>query len=221
MNVMERRRLLTGVVVLVMSLFIVSGTAFAHSAHHKKAKPRTEAGGGGTPETCVVHALPSSFMDQGGFGSLSNLATIIEVECEEVYAEHYVRVSANELFSRCDQKLYWRTPYGNDSARNNVNKYGFVKGPNFSMELDNDGNATAVVLGGPSCAAGESLIAAHLESAPFTTVTTGFTVLPPRPTTPGVFVTPAKKVEGELYSDVATIVQVEFPPVFAEEPVNV
>ena len=77
------------------------------------------------------------------------------------------------------------------------------------------------MIGGPSCAAGESLIAAHLEAAPFTTVTTGFTVLPPRPTTPGVFVTPENKVEGEDASDVATIVQVEFPPVFAEEPVNV
>jgi len=96
-----------------------------------------------------------------------------------------------------------------------------VTGPSISVELDNDGNATAIVVGGPSCAAGESLIAAHLESAPFSTVTTGFTVLPPRPTEPGVFVTPENKVEGETYSDVATIVQVEFPPVFAEEPVNV
>jgi hypothetical protein len=77
------------------------------------------------------------------------------------------------------------------------------------------------VIGGPSCAAGESLIAAHLTEAPFTTVTTGFTVLPPRPTEPGVFATPSSKVEGETYSDVATIIQVEFPPVFAEEPVNI
>ena len=77
-----------------------------------------------------------------------------------------------------------------------------------------------IVIGGPSCAAGESLIAAHLESAPYTTVTTGFKVLPPRPSIPGVFATPASKVEGEEYSDVATIVQVEFPPVFAEEGVT-
>jgi len=94
-----------------------------------------------------------------------------------------------------------------------------VTGPSFSVELDNDGNATAIVLGGPSCAAGESLIAAHLEVPPFTTVTTPFRVDPPRPTEPGVFATPESKVEGETYSDVATILQVEFPPVFAEEPV--
>ena len=36
-----------------------------------------------------------------------------------------------------------------------------------------------------------------------------------------MYATPRSKVEGEEYSDVATIVQVEFPPVFAEEPVNV
>ncbi len=208
---MERRNLLAGLAVLALSLFVLSGTAFAHVAHHKKAKPHT---GTADPETCVVHALPASFMDQGEFGSASSVADIVEVECEEVYAEKHVRISANELYSRCDQKLYWRTPYGHELP-------GFTTGPSFSVELDNDGNATAIVVGGPSCAAGESLIAAHLEVAPFTTATTGFTVLPPRPTEPGVFATPENKVEGETYSDVATIVQVEFPPVFAEEPVNV
>ena len=44
---------------------------------------------------------------------------------------------------------------------------------------------------------------------------------PPRPTEPGVFATPESKIEGENYSDVATIAQVEFPPVFAEEPVYI
>ena len=216
---MERRKLLVGLAVLALSLFMVSGTAFAHATHHKKAKPRAESGPGGTPETCVVHALPSSFMDQGEFENASSVADIIEVECEEVFAEKYVRISANELYSRCDKQLYWRVPFhpGDDSPGNTH----FSTGPSFSVELDNDGNATAIVLGGPSCAAGESLISAHLEVPPFTTVTTGFTVLPPRPTEPGVFATPATKVEGEIASDVATIVQVEFPPVFAEEPVNV
>src|SRR5246127_1562794 len=109
---MERRNLLAGLAVLALSLFMLSGTAFAHSTHHKKAKPRGEAGGGGTPETCVVHALPSSFMDQGEFGSASSVADIIEVECEEVFAEKYVRISANELYSRCDKHLYWRSPSG-------------------------------------------------------------------------------------------------------------
>jgi len=214
---MERRNLLAGLAVLALSLFVLSGTAFAHATRHKKAKPREV--GSGSSETCVVHALPDSFMDHGEFGSASSVADIIEVECEPVYAEKYVRISANELYSRCDKRLYWRTPYQEDEVQ--VDQPEESSGPSFSVELDNDGNATAIVIGGPSCAAGESLIAAHLETAPFSTVTTGFTVLPPRPTEPGVFATPENKVEGETYSDVATIVQVEFPPVFAEEPVNV
>ena len=212
---MERRNLLAGLAVLALSLFMLSGTAFAHAAHHKKAKPHAE-GGSGSAETCVVHAMPNAFMDQGEFGTSSSVADIIEVECEEVYAEQHVRISANELYSRCAKHLYWRTPYHENRA-----PLSYEEGASFSVELDNDGNATAIVLGGPSCAAGESLVSAHLESAPYTTVTTVFTVLPPRPTTPGVYVTPETKVEGEFYSDVATIIQVEFPPVFAEEPVNV
>ncbi len=220
---MERRNLLAGLAVLALSLFLLSGTAFAHATHHKRAKPGSVPTTT-TPETCVVHALPSSFMDQGEFGASSSIADVIEVECEEVYAEKYVRISANELYSRCDGRLYWRTPYENSES-----EWVPSSDPSFSVQLDNDGNATAVVIGGPSCAAGESLIAAHLESPPYTTVTTGFTVLPPRPTTPGVSLTPevpagsgnGSKIEGEEASDVATIVQVEFEPVFAEEPVNV
>ena len=40
-KVMERRNLLAGLAVLALSLFLVSGTAFAHATHHKSAKPRT------------------------------------------------------------------------------------------------------------------------------------------------------------------------------------
>ena len=40
---MERRNLLAGLAVLALSLFVLSGTAFAHAAHHKKAKPREAA----------------------------------------------------------------------------------------------------------------------------------------------------------------------------------
>ena len=108
---MDRRNLLAGLAVLALSLFVLSGTAFAHAAHHKKAKPGID-GGPGSAETCVVHALPNAFMDQGEFEASSSIADIIEVECEEVYAEQYVRISANELYSRCDTSLYWRTPYG-------------------------------------------------------------------------------------------------------------
>ena len=77
------------------------------------------------------------------------------------------------------------------------------------------------VAGGPSCAAGESLISAHLVEAPYETFTTNFTVLPPAPTTPGVSVTPASSIEDDFTSSVVTIANVEFPPVYAEHYVNI
>ena len=46
-------------------------------------------------------------------------------------------------------------------------------------------------------------------------------MLPPRDGEPGLVATPSVKIEGEVYSDVATIVQVAFPAVFAEQPVDV
>ena len=37
---MERRNLAAGLAALVLGLLMLSGTAFAHAAHHKKAKPK-------------------------------------------------------------------------------------------------------------------------------------------------------------------------------------
>jgi len=208
-SVMERRNLLAGLIVLVVGVFMLTGTAFAaHATHHKKGKPA--AGPKEVEPVCVVHSLPS-FMDQGEFEESSSIADVVEVECQPVFAEHFVKVTATELFNRCAKKLSWSVPA----------PYAPVTGPSISLKLDNDGNAIAVAWGGPSCAAGESTISAHLEEAPYTTVVTGFTVLPPRPTPPGVSASPAKQVEYEENSSVATIVQVEFPPVYAEKFVSI
>jgi hypothetical protein len=206
---MERRNLVAGLAVLVLGLVLLSGSAFAHATRHKTAKPKSAPAG---PETCVVFTEPGSFMDQGEFSTSSSVADIVSVECEPVYAEKYVKLSANELYSRCDKQLYWT-----EAAPVELSK----SEPSFTVKLDNDGNGGAVLFGGPSCAAGESLVSAHLESPPFTTVTTSFTVLPPRPTTPGVKAEPPTGVESEENSSVPAIFSVEIPPVFAEEPVDV
>ena len=181
-----------------------SGGALGPLAH--TASESAPAGGAG----CVVNSLPS-FMDQGEFGKSSSIADVVEVECEPVYAEHTIRFSSNELYSRCQHHLSWSLPY----------PYSPQSGSGFSVTLDNDGNATAVIWGGPGCAAGESLIAAHMEQAPFLTVTTPFVVQPPRPSPPGVYTLPKEEVENEETSSVATIVHVEFPPVYAEQGVNI
>ena len=80
---MERRNLAAGLAALVLGLLMLSGTAFAHAAHHKKA----QAEAGGRAETCVVFTEPGAFMDQGEFGTSSSVADIVSVECEPVYAE--------------------------------------------------------------------------------------------------------------------------------------
>ena len=188
-SVMERRNLVAGLAICIVAIFALTGTASARLAHHKtrrKAPNSEEVPPPTDPETCVVHTLPSSFMDQGEFGAASSVADVVEVECEEVYAEKHVTISANELYSRCDKRLYWTEPSGIEQA----------SGPSTTVTLDNDGNATAVVFGGPSCAAGESLVSAHLDVGSVHDRMTGFTVLPPRPTEPGVYATPAPEGRG-------------------------
>jgi len=210
-SVMERRNLLAGLMVLVISMFMLTGTAFAHKAHHKRIKPAAGAGGGAEEEVCKVNAMPGSFMDQGEFAAASSVADIVEVECKQVFAEKKVTIAAQELYARCDHELSWSTPP----------ELPVTTGPSFEVTLDDDGNAIAVLWGGPSCAAGGSLITAELNEVPYTTVTTEFTVLPPEPTKEGLYIEPAEGTENATNSSLATIVQVEFPPVYAEQYVNI
>lgn len=191
----------------MFALLVASAPALAHATHRKRARP---AGAGAEP--CVVRTLPGFFVAQGELYGSSSVADVVEVACEPVYARAHLRVSATELYDRCAQRLSWYQPYPSSSA---------TTGPNASVQLDNDGNATVAIIGGPSCAAGESLISAHMEAAPYTTATTAFDVLAPQEGTAGLHVSPETEVEGETYGDVAAIVQVSFAPVFAEEPVVV
>jgi hypothetical protein len=151
--------------------------------------------------------LPS-FVAQGeelpGEATAATVGDVIEVECNPtVYGtESKVKITANQLFSRCKGNLTWYVP----------NPFTETKGkPGVTLTLDPDGNATVALLAGPGCAAGESLISAHMEEEPFETFTTSFTVLPPITTPPGVFALPGTQVEDATSSGVATIVQAEFP----------
>src|SRR5439155_7302214 len=105
----------------------------------------------------------------------SAFATIIQAEFPAVNGEQTLRIGSEELFhrSRLDPHLRWIRITGEE-----------VVGTSEITEvpLDNDGNGFVIVIGDASCAAGTSLIEADLEAAPFTTLTTGFTVEAPRPT---------------------------------------
>ena len=203
---MERRSLLAGLTVLIISVFAMGGTALAHKAPKKKAAAEETA-------TCVVVSQPS-FVDQGEFSQAGSVADIVEVHCNSVYAEQYVKLSATELNSRCKGGISWQISDVRQATQSMVRASSKVL-------LDDAGNATVAVFGGPSCASGESLISAHLEEAPYETFTTSFTVVPPHATTPGVTTLPSSQVEDDITSSVATIVEVEFPSVYAEKYVDI
>jgi hypothetical protein len=99
-----------------------------------------------------------------------------------------------------------------------------------NVTLDNEGNATVIVVG-TDCAPGSDLVEADLAVAPFYTATTWVTVNPPTVTPPGVYGQPqtngaAEEVEtGDTQasgdSDVYAVFFVEENPVYAEQTVEI
>jgi len=215
---MERRNLFAGLAVLLIGILAMSGTALAHKAPKKKSA-------GEEDPTCVVVSQPS-FVDQGEFGQAGSVADIVEVHCQSVYGEQYIKLSATELNSRCEGGISWIPAPQEEidiegEAKRSVKRED-IKGSSIGgIQLDDAGNATVALFGGPSCASGESLITAHLEAAPYETFTTSFAVLPPHSTAPGVTTLPSSQIEDDITSSVATIVEVEFPSVFAEKYVDI
>jgi uncharacterized lipoprotein YajG len=229
-RVMERRNLVAGLIVLALSLFMLTGTALARTAHH--SKHATTKSTTPTTEECVVKSEPGAFMDTGESvlgapNRASSVADIIEVECLEEYAGSTVKVADQELWARCknaekEHLMSWTVPPATPA------EFGDTS-PEAEATLDNDGNATFVVWG-TNCAAGETLVTADLEAGKHPTVTTTFTVTPPRPTPESIQVYPAVEgatngegaaMDNDVNSSTAAIVYLEFSPEFAEEFVNV
>jgi hypothetical protein len=180
---MKSRNFGVGFVVLVSTMFLLSGSA--------SAAPK---------ETCVVHSQ-SSFVAQGEFGTTATVADVVEVECNpSIYGTgSKIKLTANQLFSRCKGHLTWYI----------VNPYDTINGKGVTVELDADGNATVALIAGSGCMEGESLITAHMEEEPFESFTTAFSVLAPRPTPQGVRALPSTQVEDAFSSGVATIIETE------------
>jgi hypothetical protein len=158
--------------------------------------------GNAPPPTCIVKAKPYSFTEQGEGVTSSSVAFIVVVECQPVYGEDTVEINAHQLSSACHGTLSWTNP-----AVPGV----LVPGESFDVTLDNDGNANAVVWGGPSCAASRDLITADLTSPPYYTAKTHVVIKPPADTPPGLYVHPNRLVEDETTSSVAAIFYAEFP----------
>ena len=219
-GVMERRNLLAGLVVLVVSMFVLAGTASAHSSHQSKKVNTVTLEEEHEEAACKIVASPSRMIDMGEFAQHSSIATIFEVECKATYAEKFVRIASNELWAKCDGHLLWLTSSPTGSTEN--------KGKEFKAELDDAGNAEIAVLGGPSCAAeGGALVTLDLESGTHPTTTTEVTIEEPRVTKPGITLYPEPAsghvgaIENSVYSDLLGLAVIEFPPGYAEETVSV
>jgi len=153
-----------------------------------------------------------SFVETGLGPTASSVADVVTVECHPVFAESTVRITADELNDRCAGTLTWMSTPGNPP--------GTAAGPEIDVPLDNDGEATVVAFGGPSCAAGRSIISAHLTVPPFTTANTTFKIIAPQDTPRGVRALPSSQVEDSVNSSAATIVYAEFNPVYSERTIT-
>jgi hypothetical protein len=117
-----------------------------------------------------VFALPASQIEDS---ESSGVGTIIEAEFPGA-SEDKIRFGSEELLARCRRAphLHWIT-----EARGEVTGVSEVNG----LELDDNGNIFVVAIGDSSCYPGASLVEADLESKPFTTETTDFTIESPKP----------------------------------------
>jgi hypothetical protein len=178
----------------------------------RAATPRVtrDARAASAERPCELSTL-APFVDQGAGKEARSVADIVDVSCESVYAGQKVRLSAIELYNRCEKKLAWSVPSPYAPP---------VRHDAFYVTLDEDATATAVFWAGPGCAPGESLIAAHLEAAPYATVTTTFTILPPQETEAGMTALPNSAVESTNRS-AATVLELEFPASDAGKYVSV
>jgi hypothetical protein len=196
--------------VAMVSTFLVAALAIAGMSYvgtHAAAPAKA----GAPKPLCVVHSNPSTVESGLGPAQESSIADIIQVECKPIYSQNSVTINATQLNNLCHGTLSWAAPPFAP----------LFTGPFFTVFLDNDGNATAAVWGGPSCAPGTALITASLNAPPFTTASTTFRILPPRNTKPGVTANPSTEVEDGVYSSFATVIQVEFPSYQAEQFVNI
>jgi hypothetical protein len=147
-------------------------------------------------EPCVVRTLPEKFVELSTTGSV---ADVVEVSCETSLAGAPVRIAAQELMNRCNGHMSWVLPY----------PYESTSAEPIEVRLDAGANATVAVFA-DTCAAGESLVTAHLEQEPYYTATASFDVLAPKEMPEGVTVIPESELPTFTHKSVAVVVPVAF-----------
>jgi hypothetical protein len=184
------------------------GPRYFHAAISSRAPREAVSTTKGTPN-CGITPSPSSFVESGLGDTSSSVAYTLTVECKPVFGEEPVTIWAQQLDNACHGTLSWGgatlTGATDESA---------------TAILDDDGNATVTVAGGPSCAATRDLVTADLDVAPYTTATTHVVVAPPTQTPTGLKAYPSSEVEDSSTSSVVATFYAEFPSVYAEQTVE-
>src|ERR1700689_1087185 len=158
-------------------------------------------------EPCVVRTLPEKFIELSTTGSV---ADVVEVSCETSLAGCPGTFSDQQLRNRCNGHLSWVLPYPYESTSVEA----------IEVRLDADANAT-VALFADTCAAGASLVDAHLEREPFYTARASFDVLAPKEAPEGVTVIPESEVPNFTHKSIAVVVPVTFEADQASQQVKV
>ena len=120
-----------------------------------------------TPESLTL--LPSSQVEDA---YSSGAITIAQAEFARS-SEEYVRLGYEQLADRCQSGV------GAHLITESRNDITGEEETLKAIQLDNNGNGFAVLVGDDSCAEGPSLIEADLESSPFTTLSADFTIEAP------------------------------------------
>jgi hypothetical protein len=196
------RSLIRVAVVVAAAAFPLVGLATNTQA---APKPKPAA----TPQIMVT-CSPNPVVETG----TSLVQTVCQVEANPSFAGKTVTISSTQLNARCT----------------GVSGFGTLSSgaitPSINLILDNDGNATAFLLG-VNCASGSMLIDASLDSPPFSTGITKLVVEPPQVTAPGVHAFPNPEVEvgdnlanaapNNTESEAYFVFYVETNPVYAEQ----
>jgi hypothetical protein len=227
-------RLVALAVVVALPLFGTSAVASAkakagcHRTHSCKSAGGVGGGSGGAtgaaPDPITVQIDPNPLVETGQ----SYAVATIQVETSPAFAGDSVNITSPQLTSACN----WSVDYFN------LQDGGFPAFPNnpptpsIQAVLDDDGNATVLVVG-YGCAPGSSVVEADLMTAPYYTALATLTASPPvvtptgltgYPTTSGT-VTTGEVETGDTTasgnSDVIAIFYVETSPVFAEQQAEI
>jgi hypothetical protein len=242
-------KLLALAVVVAMPLLGVSAVASAArpaaknavgspkwcAAHPAKAKTvaacaalpgggTTGGGGGGGsggpgPGSLTIQIDPNTLVEFGA----SEVFAVVQVEALPSFAGDAVSIDSPQLQSSCGGEITFQT-YGPSAVNRIIDSIQVV--------LDNDGNATVLVLG-TDCAPGSSVIEADLAVAPFPTALTTLRAEPPAVTPAGVSSYPTSSGTvpgGEVEtgdtpasgdSNIYAVFYVEADPVYAEQTVTI